>query len=78
MTEFVQVTKDQFYEVINPLEHFSFRSERKETLALIDGHKVIGKCNPGYSNRDEHGRYTEEKRFFLTLEYAARIKRRAQ
>jgi hypothetical protein len=75
VTDFIQVSREQFYEVINPLERFSFRPEREQTWAILDDRHVIGKCVPGYVNRDKDGNYTDKKQWFLTPECAARIER---
>lgn len=74
MTDFIPVSREHFYAVIGPLEGFSFRSERMEGFAMLNGHRVIGRYTPGYLCRDEQGRYTETKKYFLTREYAEKIK----
>lgn len=62
-----EVTKEEFYAKIGPM-NVGPSPQAQETLWYkLDGSRdIVGKTWPGYRCEDEHGRYTTEKRYYLT------------
>ncbi len=65
----IEVTKEQFFATVGQLDVHP-RAERDHSSWETRSREFVGRTTPGYMCRDEAGRYTSEKRYWVADRFA--------
>lgn len=68
----IEVTKEQFFRVIGPMDVHP-KSERDFSSWETRDRDVVGRTTPGYMCRDENGKHTSCNRYFLQERFTEAI-----